>query len=271
MALRFNPLNHPLLYTTPLRVTPFSAWHQHIPFAMVLIDIARPRTVVELGTHAGDSYCAFCQATAAIGIKARCTAVDTWAGDSQSGAYGPELLANLQAHHDPLYGDFSTLKQSTFDAALSEFADGSIDLLHIDGCHTYEAVKHDFEGWLPKLSSRGLALFHDTAVVGFGFGVKTFWNEVMTRYPNFEFLHGHGLGVLAVGPDQPEPIREMLTASDTEADNLRGLFTNLGQRLELTVEVERLETRIQEMQHSIGWRILRRLDRLSIRLIPRPN
>ena len=58
----FNPLDHPIIFASPRRLTPISAWHEHIPFAMFLVEIIKPRTIVELGTHYGDSYCAFCQA-----------------------------------------------------------------------------------------------------------------------------------------------------------------------------------------------------------------
>ncbi len=266
--LEINPLDHPLAYAEPRRLTPFSAWHEHIPFAMLLIDLARPATLVELGTHAGDSYCAFCQAVEQLHLDTRCFAVDTWAGDEHSSAYGPEILADLRRHHDPWYGNFSQLLQMTFDDASAKFAPGTIDLLHIDGFHTYEAVRHDFETWLPRLSSRGIVLFHDTAVTGFGFGVKTFWGEVRTRHPSFEFLHGNGLGVLAVGEEQPETVRAVFSSTPEEVEEMRGLFGALGRRLSLQVEVGRLEGSVRVIKKSIGWRLLRRLERLNVRLLP---
>jgi predicted O-methyltransferase YrrM len=264
-----NPFDHPLIYAEPQRLTPFSAWHEHIPFAMLLADLARPATLVELGTHAGDSYCAFCQAIKQLDLDTRSFAVDTWAGDEHSSAYGPEILADLRRHHDPLYANFSQLLQTTFDEASEKFAPGSIDLLHIDGFHTYDAVRHDFETWLPRMSSRGIVLFHDTAVTGFGFGVKIFWDEVRMRYPSFEFLHGNGLGVLGVGAEQPETIRRLFSSTSEEVEPTRGLFSALGRRLSLQVEVGRLEGTIREMKQSLGWRILRKLERLNLRLLPK--
>jgi hypothetical protein len=263
-----NPLDHPLVYAEPRRLTPFSAWHEHIPFAMLLVDLARPGTLVELGTHAGDSYCAFCQAVSELKLDSKCFAVDTWAGDEHSAAYGPEILADLRKHHDPLYGRFSELVQSTFDEALPRFDDRSVDVLHIDGFHTYEAVRHDFESWLPKMSSRGIVLFHDTAVTGFGFGVKTFWDEVRLRYAGFEFLHGNGLGVLGVGENLPDAVRGLFDSNEEEVEKLRGLFAALGRRLSLQIEVERLQGKLAEIKRSIGWRALRRLERFKIRLLP---
>ena len=89
--------------------------------------------------------------------------------------------------------------QSTFDAAVDQFADGSIDLLHIDGRHFYEDVEHDFETWRPKLSDRAVVLFHDINVRERSFGVARLWDEMRVGAPSFTFHHGHGLGVLAAG------------------------------------------------------------------------
>jgi len=235
---QFNPLDHPVCLSYPLRFTQ-AAWAAHVPFAMFLVDALRPRLLVELGTFSGFSYCAFCQAVKELDLDTRCYAVDTWQGDAQSGFYkGAETLKDLKAHHDPLYQDFSTLIQSTFGEASSGFEDGTIDLLHIDGYHTYEAVKHDFETWLPKMSAHGIVLLHDINVRERNFGVWRLWEELRPRYLNFEFTHEHGLGLLATGSDLPEPLRAFLSTSEEEQAVLREFFSQLGQRLRVRLDKE---------------------------------
>ncbi len=243
---KLDLLNHPLCFHLPDRLTHITSWHEHTPFAMFLVEILRPGTIVELGTHAGDSYCAFCQAVSESGLETRCYAVDSWEGDPHSGLYGAEVLEDLRRYHDPRYGSFSNLIQSTFDEALQYFADGSIDLLHIDGYHTYEAVKHDLEVWLPKLSSKGVVILHDTNVREREFGVGRFWDEIKQRYPHFEFLHGHGLGILAIGKVRSEEFQALLESTDQELAVIRDFFFSLGHRLTLKDTVAVRENMLSE-------------------------
>jgi glycosyltransferase involved in cell wall biosynthesis len=236
MHRTLNPLEHPICLSAPGRISPLSAWNEHVPFAMFLVDLARPRSIVELGTHVGVSYSAFCQAVSELGLQTTCRAVDTWQGDAHSGAYGKDVLAELRAYHEPRYGTFSRLVQATFDEARGEVADGSVDLLHIDGYHTYEAVSLDFEAWLPKLSPSGIVLLHDTTVRERDFGVWKVWEELSARYPHFGFEHGFGLGLLAVGPEQPEGVRALVETKGEEAERIRAFFAGLGGRLSRQLE-----------------------------------
>ena len=247
----FNPLDFPLSLELPKHVSAI-AWHEHIPFVKVLIQLLRPKTFVELGVHKGDSYLAICEAASALGLETACFGVDTWQGDEHAGLYDSAVLDELRAYHDPLYGRFSRLVQSTFDAAAKNFADASIDLLHIDGLHTYDAVRHDWELWKPKVNPNGIVLFHDTNVRERDFGVWRLWEELRNSHRHFEFLHGHGLGVLALGAENPNELSAFLTCAEKQPQRIRDYFFALGNRITLQAEVHADTATIEALHAKIA-------------------
>ncbi|MEA2977382.1 MAG: hypothetical protein QOF19_2902 [Alphaproteobacteria bacterium] len=245
----------------PARLVEPSAWLAHVPFAMWLVGALKPRMIVELGVHTGNSYCAFLQAAQTLGLDTRCFGIDHWYGDEHAGHYGDEIYQEFRAYHDRRYGTFSTLLRSSFEAALPYFSDGSVDLLHIDGFHTAEAVSADFKSWFPKVSSRGVALFHDSNVRERGFGIWQFWEELSSRYPHFEFLHSHGLGVAYLGTEPLTGPLKALFATKTDAENerVRGYFARLGTSvaerragLTLAANVDATKARVAELERELA-------------------
>ena len=226
-AAEHFPWFHPAMLIRPNRVSEQSAWKGHIPFAAWIVAVTQPTVLVELGTHWGDSYFAFCQAAQEQTLRAKFFAVDTWRGDEHAGHYDDSVFNNV-CQHNQRYAEFSSLLRMTFDEAMNEFDDGTVDLLHIDGLHTYEAVRHDFEAWLPKMSKHGVVLFHDTEERGRDFGVWRLWAELKNRYPSFGFEHSHGLGILFLGEALPTKIQSLLAEPELAQSAFRDQARRLG-------------------------------------------
>lgn len=181
-----------------------SAWSGHIFFAYDLVSNIKPKLIVELGTHKGNSLFSFAQAIKDNKLKTKLYGIDTWEGDKQAGYYGDCVYQEFIDIKNKYYKDVDIVPmRMLFDDALPLFKDNSIDILHIDGLHTYEAVKHDFDNWLPKVNKKnGIILFHDICEKKDDFGVYKFWDELQKKYNTLSFSHYHGLGVIFLGNDK---------------------------------------------------------------------
>ena len=211
-----NALRSSLL---PPPVNVFSAWTNLVPSLGMLFSLLKPRRYVELGVHNGMSFYSACGFSNSLGLGTECVAIDSWEGDPHAGFHDQTVFENFKVVLKERYPDQIFIK-SYFDEAGNLFENGSIDLIHIDGFHSYEAVRHDFETWLDKLSSRGVMIFHDTNVHERAFGVWRFWDEVSKKYPHIELYHGHGLGILYVGDDD-NPVANLFKLASENRDQLR--------------------------------------------------
>jgi hypothetical protein len=115
----------------------------------------------------------------------------------------------------PLYRTFAVKSQKiyllradshselTFEALVSTLSGRPIDFLFIDGDHTYNGVKRDFELYSPLVCKEGLIGFHDVAphVPDGTYGVRRLWDELKPAYKWQEIIahqsqRGFGIGLL---------------------------------------------------------------------------
>ena len=198
------------------RIYGVGAWTHHLYFAYDLVAALKPRLFVELGVDRGESYFAFCQSAAENKTGTHCFGIDAWHGDQHVGGYDETTFAQVSTHNRANFDAFSTLIRSSFDAALDRFQPETIDILHIDGLHTENAIRHDTASWLPKVRPGGVVLLHDVNVRSRDFGVWKIWSELQEHGRSWTFQDGPGLGVWQKPPnvELPELLEQLLAPPD---------------------------------------------------------
>lgn len=174
-----------------------SAWIGLGTIGYEIVKHFRPRRIVELGSFGGFSTCAMGLALRDSGGSGRIYAVDTWKGDEHTSQYEESVYHSFLSKRRELSLEqiVEPMRMTFKDASLA--IQPGIDLLHIDGWHTFRAVSSDFRLFRRHLNPGALVMFHDVFTVFRG--MRLFWKLMSGRYPSYLIPYGHGLGVIKVG------------------------------------------------------------------------
>ena len=168
-----------------------SAWKGHRAFAEWLVLYRRPEIIVELGVDYG--YSTFCFAQSLNrNNKGKIYGIDLFLGDKHTSFRNNHdfVVNQMKAHHL----NRIELIVKDFNEAAKEW-NQPIDILHIDGLHTYEAIRNDFENWSKYVKKDGIILLHDVCIYHSDFGVYKFFDEI--DWPKMYFEHSAGLGIVS--------------------------------------------------------------------------
>ena len=172
-----------------------SAWVGHFEFAIWLVKTFKPKIIVELGVDYGNST--FILSSELDGYL---YVIDSFEGDYHAGERN--TFDTVISTYNKLLTDKLLIRDNIkfikgyFEDVAKTF-DEKVNILHIDGLHSYEAVKSDFENWFPKTDENSIILFHD--IISFPNTVGKYFNEL--PYYKTYMTHSAGLGILSKNKD----------------------------------------------------------------------
>jgi len=150
---------------------------------------ASPQRILEIGTASGGTLFLFTRIAAA---DAQLVSIDLPGGPG-GGGYPPWKIPLYQEF--PLPGQrLELIRDNSHDpAVLARVAelvgDRGLDFLFIDGDHSYDGVKRDFEMYGSFINPTGLIAFHD---IDYSRDVRRFWDEVKVERHFQEIRDEHG-------------------------------------------------------------------------------
>ncbi len=122
---------------------------------------ARGGTIVEVGSYHGKSAVNLAYAVRKREGNARIYCADTWMNTTIEHARNVDVFQHF-LDNTAAYRDLITPLRGRSEESGREWNRGEIDVIFIDGDHSFEGVTADIRAWVPKVKPGGLILFHDS-------------------------------------------------------------------------------------------------------------
>jgi cephalosporin hydroxylase len=183
-------------------ISPVQVRSELVEYARIVAEL-RPKTVLEIGTFRGGT----------LFIHSRlATSSATLISIDLPGSLPGRIWRWM---HTPIFKRFTQkqqklhlLRADSHDRGtlntVSRLLNGQqLDLLFIDGDHSYGGVRADFEMYSPLVRPGGVIAFHDIAVrslpIEVPIEVGQLWNEIKASYRHREILHNLGSDAMGIG------------------------------------------------------------------------
>jgi predicted O-methyltransferase YrrM len=166
-----------------------------------LVEQKRPQTVLEIGTANGGTlflWCALAQPTASV------TSIDLPGGIHGGGypfwkTFLYRTFTQKQQHLTLMRANSQS--PNTLAELKSQLNGRKIDFLFLDGDHTYNGIKADFENYHSLVAKGGMIAFHDICASppGLNCQVDKFWNDIRKDFRHEEFIENPDQGWAGIG------------------------------------------------------------------------
>lgn len=178
-----------------------SIWLGHAAFAHALVLHRKPKVIVDLGVFEGCSTFAMGLALKRLG-SGKIYAVDSWQGDMHIGNYNDRVYRVFLEQRDALgLRDYVIPMKMLFSEA-HRIVNEQVDILHVDGIHTFRAARSDFLLFRDHLAPGAVVMFHDVYNNEFP-SMHILWKYLSMQYRSHRLEHSSGLGlILARGGDR---------------------------------------------------------------------
>jgi predicted O-methyltransferase YrrM len=180
-------------------IRPVQVREELMEYAQVISDL-KPKLALEIGTLHGGTLCLLSRLA-----DPGATIVSV---DLPLGRFG----GGYKWFYVPIFKSFARFRQKihllradshapeTLSTVRKIIGNRELDLLFIDGDHSYEGVRNDFELYHPLVRRGGLIVFHDVAEhTDRTCEVSRFWNEVKQRYRHTEVIRDRNQGWAGIG------------------------------------------------------------------------
>lgn len=151
---------------------------------------------MEIGTYGGGSFLTLCEVA---NDNATLISMDLWAKPYNDPELKKQALKSMGKDNQIIHiykGDSHEIQAIQWTNGTLQ--DNKLDYLFIDGDHSYEGVKKDFNDYSPFVKKGGIIMFHDI-LEGKGAAVNQLWDEIKSEYASKEIIENRSQGWAGIG------------------------------------------------------------------------